>query len=181
MSNNKMYGVVNGVMICQEERTEELNNRLYNRNIPSQALQPEYSLRPVSTKYALLPIVDQRVKPTVPLKSYPVYNTKQVFNPGTAEAPWSGFAVNVNTESKLRNQFFALQKCEQSEYIPSSDSSLFVPYKPMSTNEKQLYPDLFDKPDFEPFNPNTLNIGGKILNNNTRVQMLNTCDNFVEK
>ena len=158
-----------------------MNNRLYNRNIPSQALQPEYSLRPVSTKYALLPIVDQRVKPTVPLKSYPVYNTKQVFNPGTAEAPWSGFAVNVNTESKLRNQFFALQKCEQSEYIPSSDSSLFVPYKPMSTNEKQLYPDLFDKPDFEPFNPNTLNIGGKILNNNTRMQMLNTCDNFVEK
>jgi len=176
MSDNKMYGVVNGVMICQQERTDELNQRLSGRNFPSAPLQPEFSLRPVSTKYALLPIVDQRVKPTVPLKTYPVYNTSQVFNPGNAQAPWSGFAVNVNTESKLRNQFFALQNCEQAEFVPSSNSSLFVPYKPTQTNEQQPFPDLFEKPDFEPFNPNTLNLGGRILNNSTRVQLLDSCD-----
>ena len=176
MSDNKMYGVVNGVMICQQERTDELNNRLSGRNFPSEPLQPEFSLRPVSTKYSLLPIVDQRVKPKVPLKSYPVYNTKQIFNPGTAHAPWSGFAVNVNTESKLRNQFFALQNCEQAEFVPSSNSSLFVPFKPAATNQTQPFPDLFDKPDFEPFNPNTLNLGGKILHNSTRVQLLDSCE-----
>jgi|TARA_Y100000992_G_scaffold292183_3_gene249436 hypothetical protein len=173
MSDNKMYGVINGVNYRQQDRTEELNNRLFSRNIPSQSLQPEFSFRPISTKYTLLPMIDQRIKSNVPLKSYPIYNTKQVFNPGNAQAPWSGFSVNVNTESKLRNQFFALQKCEQADFVPSSNSSLFVPFKPTPRENIQLYPDLFDVPDFEPFNPNTLNMGDKILNNSTRIRTLN--------
>ena len=166
MSDNKMYGVVNGVMICQQERTDELNQRLSGRNFPSAPLQPEFSLRPVSTKYALLPIVDQRVKPTVPLKTYPVYNTSQVFNPGNAQAPWNGFSNNINVESQLRNQFFALQRCEQSEFVPSSDSDLYkttVSYKAVN----QTHPLLFDKPEFAPFNPNTLNCAENIFNNST--------------
>lgn len=178
MDNNsgKMYGVVNGVHQCQQERTSELDDRIYERLWPSTPLQPQYSMRPVSTKYALMPIVDQREKATVPIGNYPVYNTKQVFNPGTAQAPWSGFSTNVNTESKLRNQFFALQKCEQSEFVPSSSSELYVPYNPKQTmNGDQPFPDLFNKPEFDPFNPNTLDLGGKILNNSTRVQLLDAC------
>ncbi len=171
-----MQGVVNGVFICQQERTQQLNDRISKRNLPSAPLQPQYSIRPVSTKYALMPIVDQRTKPSIPLKSYPVYNTKQVFNPGTAQAPWSGYSMNVNTESKLRNQFFALQKCEQAEYIPDSKSNLYNSYKPNLTNHQQPFPKLFEQPDFEPFNPNTLDLGGKILNNSTRVQLQDACN-----
>ena len=176
-NSGKMYGVVNGVYQCQQERTSELDNRIYDRLWPSAPLQPQYSMRPVSTKYALMPIVDQRVKPTVPLHKFPTYNTKQVFNPGTAQAPWSGFSTNINTESRLRNQFFALQRCEQAEFVPSSTSELFVPYAPrMTTNQKQPFPDLFQKPEFEPFNPNPLDLGGKILNNSTRVQLQDACN-----
>ncbi len=176
-TSDKMYGVVNGVYQCQQERTSELDDRIYDRLWPSGPLQPQYSMRPVSTKYALMPIVDQRVKSDISVGSYPVYNTKQVFNPGNAQAPWSGFSTNVNTESRLRNQFFALQKCEQSEYVPQSTSDLYVPYVPKNTmSGDQPFPDLFTKQEFEPFNPNPLELGGKILNNSTRVQLLDACN-----
>ena len=42
-------------------------------------------------------------------------------------------------------------------------------------NGDQPFPDLFNKPEFDPFNPNTLDLGGKILNNSTRVQLLDAC------
>jgi hypothetical protein len=82
-------------------------------------------------------------------------------------APWSGFANNVNVESTLRSQFFALQDCEQSQYVPSSNSDLYnvyVPPKPV----KQPYPDLFKKEIFDHCNPNPHNLGNNFFNNNTR-------------
>ena len=101
-----MQGVTNGVYVCQQERTEALNRRLYNRNVPSAPLQPQFSMRPVQTKYTLMSLVDERKSSTVPINRYPTYNPTKVFNPGTAVAPWGGFASEVNKESTLRNQFF---------------------------------------------------------------------------
>ena len=120
-----MYGVVDGVYFCNEERLNEINERINERNIPSESLRPEFSLRPVSTKYALLPIVDRVEVSDVPLKEYSPFSVETIFNPGTAQAPWRGFAENINVDSALRNQFFALQKSPEAEYIPSSKSSLY--------------------------------------------------------
>jgi len=78
----------------------------------------------------------------------------------------TGFSNNINVESQLRNQFFALQRCEQSEFVPSSDSDLYkttVNFKPV----KQTHPLLFDKPEFAPFNPNTLNCKENIFYNSS--------------
>lgn len=172
-TNERMYGVVEGYFRCNEERDEELNNRISDRNISSTSLQPQYSIRPVATKYGYMPILDQYKTVNTPLKNYTQYSTSQVFNPGNAKAPWSGFSNNINVESTLRNQYFALQKCEQSEFVPSSDSDLYkttVDYKPI----KQTHPLLFDKPEFTPFNPNTLNIGNNLFNNHTRYDIKNT-------
>jgi len=171
-TNEKMHGVVTGYFRCNEERDEELNNRISDRNIPSTTLQPQYSIRPVATKYGYMPILDQYKKVDTPLKSYTQYSTSQVFNPGNSKAPWSGFSNNVNVESTLRNQFFALQKCEQSEFVPSSNSDLYkttVDFKPV----EQSHPLLFDKPEFTPFNPNTLNLGNNLFNNHTRYDIKN--------
>ena len=99
------YGVPRSVAYCQQERTEELSRRMRDRNVPSAPLQPQMCARPVLTKYAVMPILDQRKEATVPLATYPVYNPEHVFNPGSAVAPWSGYATAVNTESTLRNQF----------------------------------------------------------------------------
>lgn len=167
---NSMFGVINGLYTCNHGRVDEINNRISDRNLPSTNLQPQYDIRPVPTKYGYMTILDQYKKTSVPLNTYTPYSTNNTFNPGTAQAPWNGFSNNVNTESTLRNQFFALQNCEQSEYIPSSTSDLYqtkVDYVP----QKQSHPLLFDKPDLEPFNPNTCNLGNNLFNNHTRYQL----------
>ena len=87
---------------------EETNTRIYDRNIPSQVLQPYLDVRPVMTKYSYFPIVDPRKSNTVPLIAQPTFNPHATFNPGNTTSPWSGFASNVNTESELRNQIYVL-------------------------------------------------------------------------
>jgi hypothetical protein len=110
---------------CVGKIHEQTNQRIYDRNIPSQPLQPYISVRPVLTKYSYFPIVDPRKELNVPLEQMPFYNSETIFNPGNTKSPWSGFATKINKESELRNQFFALQKCSQSVYVPSSNSDLY--------------------------------------------------------
>lgn len=101
------------------------SERIYERNIPSSVLQPYFSPRALNSKYAMLPIVEPHKQNHVPVLIQPVYAPCDTFNPGTATAPWSGYASQVNTESDLRGQIYALQKCDQAAYIPSSQSSLY--------------------------------------------------------
>ena len=167
LNNNKMYGVPNKLYSCQHERNGEINDRISSRNVPSASLKPFYYQTPVSTKYGYMQILDQHKPSNVPLHNYPIFSPHTTFNPGNNMAPWDGFANNVNVESTLRNQFFALQDCEQAEYVPSSRSDLYnvhVPPKPM----KQPYPGLFKREVFDHCNPNTNNLGNKFFNNNTR-------------
>ena len=170
--NTDMYGVIQGYKICNLDRTSELDERIYERNIPSAQLQPNFSMRPVSTKYELLGIMDRRAPATVPINNYPTYKVSQTFNPGTAQAPWSGFATNVNTESSLRNQFFALQDCEQSTYIPNSNSDMYQVNVASSSNKMPNQFHHLQREDvFEPFNPNTCNLGKGVFMNHTRQQL----------
>ena len=53
--------------VCVSKLQEEENKKLYDRNIPSQPLQPYLNVRPVMTKYSFLPIVDPRRDLSVPL------------------------------------------------------------------------------------------------------------------
>lgn len=165
-----MFGVINGMYKCNNGRVDEINNRIYDRNIPSTTLEPQYSIIPVATKYGYMQVLDQYKKTTIPLNKYTPYSTKAIFNPGNAKAPWNGFSNNVNVESSLRNQFFALQKCEQSEFVPKSTSDLYqtkIDFKA----QKQSHLLLFETPDLEPFNPNVQNIGNNLFNNHTRYQL----------
>ena len=172
MINEPFYGVPKNVAYCQQERTEELSRRMRDRNIPSTPLQPQLCARPVLTKYATMPILDQRKEATVPLMNYPVYNPERVFNPGSAVAPWSGYATAVNVESTLRNQFFALQKCEQSEYVPSSKSDLYN-VRIESRQIPQTHPLLFNTEKFAPMNPDCFNLANRVFNNSTRTEIKN--------
>ena len=168
----KMYGLVDGYLRCNFNRVDEINNRISDRNIPSSSLQPQYGIRPVSTKYGYMQILDQYKHTNVPVHNYKSYNVNEVFNPGNSQAPWSGYSNNVNTESTLRNQFFALQKSEQSSFVPSSKSDLYetkIDFKPV----QQTHPLLFEKQDFSDFNPNTFNTAKHFFNNNTRVELKN--------
>jgi hypothetical protein len=102
----------------------ELNARLENRNKPSSPLQPLYEFRPVSTKYTLFHKIDEPVNQTNNSHNSYMYDPHQVFNPGD-RAPIDYFMRNVDVESTLRSQFFALQKSPQAVYVPELNSQLY--------------------------------------------------------
>ena len=173
-------GVINGVFYCNIKEDNILNERISKRNMPSQPLQPQYSMRPASTKYSIMPIVDPRVtNHTVQMQSYPTYNVGETFNPGNAQAPWSGFATNIDTFSELRNQGVALQHCNQREYVPSSNSDLYESVIPVSQSI-QTHPLLFKEEQFAPVNENPYNMGQKVFANHTRQDVKNIT-NFCHK
>ena len=159
--------------LCNSKMQEQTNNRIYDRNIPSQMLQPYLDVRPVMTKYSYFPIVDPRKKINVPLVQAPTYNVNTIFNPGNAVAPWSGFASNINTESELRNQIYALQKCSQSVYVPNSNSDLYN-YKFKTVKQSNPHELLFQNSggfsNFDP-NPDANVVGSGLFYNNTRCQV----------
>lgn len=152
----------------------ETNTRVYDRNIPSQVLQPYLGARPVMTKYSRLPVVDPRKSVTVPLMQLPDYNSRTVFNPGNTKSPWSGFASNVNVESDLRNQIYAIQKCSQAAYVPSSNSDLYqYGFTPQQQQVGAAHSLLFSETHFDNFNPNPDNkiVGSGVFYNSTRTQV----------
>jgi hypothetical protein len=162
----------------KQERVSEIHNetnrRIYDRNVPSQMLQQYLDVRPAMTKYSYFPIVDPRKEVNVRMNQYPTFNPHTMFNPGNTQSPWSGFATNINTESELRNQIYALQKCSQAVYVPTSNSDLYTySFKPNNTtNSFQQHNLLFKEETFDSFNPNPDSkvIGSQMFSNPTRAQ-----------
>jgi len=175
-------GAHQGAQYGQNERVDELNQRLNSRFVTDYPLQPNIDLRPVSTKYTLFPMVDRHdpYKPKEVLLDYPTYSVGSNFNPGTSVAPSSGYRANVELENVLRNQYFGLQRgAPQAAYIPSTDSDL---YKVVVTSNQghyaeQPYPLLFSNPQFDtkpkPNVENTI-IGRDRFYNHTRTQLRNS-------
>lgn len=168
----EFYGVVNGAYSNHHDRLGEINQRISDRNIPSSALRPAFNVRPLSSKYAMMPIIESRPVPTVPISAYQQFTTESVFNPGNAKAPWRGWAERVNVESSLRNQFFALQRNDRAVYVPNSNSDLYN-VTVIAREIDQPNPYLFENgaTDFAPMNPNPNNLGKLTFDNSTRFQL----------
>lgn len=172
-SNDKIYGVPEGVSYGQFERVDELNDRLSSRQFSDRPLQPNFNPRPVPTKYATFPMVNRRKEVKEMLVTYPKHNLYDNFNPGSAKAPPSGFINNVDTETILRNQAFALQSSDQHVYVPSSHSDLYK-VEVISRPSEQPYPLLFNRFAFDNYqHPNVANknIGNDVFSNHTRTQL----------
>jgi hypothetical protein len=173
---------INDVYYCQMNRTQQLSNRLYDRNIPSHQMGMSYFARPVDTYATTLPILDSHKKSTVNKAQFPPYNQTAMFNPGQG-APNEGYRNNVDVESLLHNSFHPNQKCVQGKYIPSSRSGL---YNSQSFQQSVRMTNnlLFKQEQFNTFNPNECNLGYKLFNNHTRVQTKNielTSENTVKQ
>ena len=171
-----MINLPNNVKICNLDNQEELNRRLFNRNIPSADLAPNFSFRPTSTKYQLCPTNQDLDKSNIPLRNYQTFETNKVFYPGTHRAPVMGYLNNVNTESYLRNQFFALQECPQAAWVADSTSELYtynVDANIKPDNVLNQFPYLFKRYTLGQHNPNPcgLSMGNKLLYNHTRNQL----------
>jgi len=151
------------------------NSEIMNRNIPSGGITMNFSFRPVNTKYTFMPSVAPLVSAVEPIQNYNNYDSSSIFFPGTRKMHFCGFSSNIDQESTLRNQFFALQKADQRAYIPSSTSNLYENNINFITKNENLDSQLlFREEQFQDFNPNRFpTIGNELFYNSTRVQLKN--------
>jgi hypothetical protein len=143
------------------EKQNTINKRTFMRNIPSNPLQQYIDVRPISTKYEIMPTYDVRTKPSVPFIQCGTFDTNTMFNPGNSMGVWSGYATNIDNETFLLNN--------HSQYIPSSKSDLYSIKWKQSNDIQQPFPDLFNKPIFSK-SVQENKIGYSLFNNPTRNQ-----------
>jgi hypothetical protein len=175
---NKIQGLIPetpGILYGQNERVDELNERILGRFYPDMPLQPNLNVRPVPTKYSHFPIIDRIPFTNESILKIPYYSMETNFTPSTSRGPIDGYFSNVNLESSLRNQYFGLQRgAPQFEYIPSSQSDLYkVDIATPSRVEQQPYPGLFNIQSNIITSESKLdaNIGADRFFNNTRIQL----------
>ena len=166
---------VYNIKLANFDKQNFINSEIMNRNIPSGPSTMNFPFRPVNTKYAFMPTVAPLVKSVEPILNYANYDTSSVFFPGTRKMHFCGFASNIDRESTLRNQFFALQKADQKDYIPPSTSDLYENKINFINNNENLDSHLlFREEQFQDFNPNRFStMGNELFYNSTRVQLKN--------
>ena len=168
-----MENVVNGVYYCQQERTEELNQRILSRLNPNRLLQSQFDIRAVPTRYVRMPMLDSVNPSSEPILRVPDYSVRQDFNPGNDKSPYAGYANDIDKESNLKRLFHPIQTCAQGVHIPNSESDLYNYSFTSSNQAKQPFPGLFKEEVFSPFNPNTCNLGTNVFYNHTQQQVKN--------
>lgn len=175
-ANKKVENLPQYLYHGQFARTDELNHRILERSVPDSPLPPNFTPRPVLSKYALFPMLDSRKPATVPIEPNYNYSLNTNFTPALMKnGPVSGFINNVQLESDLRNQNYALNRGnDQTTYVPSSNSDLYKVYIPSSPSD-QPHPELFTPPVLnQQVHPNIQNapqVGKDTFHNNTRVQL----------
>jgi hypothetical protein len=170
-------GIVNGFFSGQQDRVDELNYRIQNRQFPDNALRPNFDPRPVPTKYAIFPVIDRKTPAKYPLEKN--YLDDYGFSPATKNGPPKNYLHHVDVETILRNQTVALQHgAHQGVFVPSSASDLYHVSMPHSRSSvAQPFPNLFERPTFETSGGSAISqqeIGKSVFYNNTRTQLRNT-------
>ena len=163
--------MINTVLLCNQKRVEELNNKIYKRNLTNSKIEMHESFRSVPTRQVHFPILDCNKPNNVNRLDYQ-YNVNTMFTPATS-LPTQSYRDNIDIETKLRGTIFPIQNCDRANFIPSSSSDLYnnnhLPQRSMLSNNPHGM--LFHTEKFDKFNPNKCNLGYKLFNNNTRVQL----------
>ena len=172
-----LYGVPTGVSYGQNERVDELNDRIQSRQFSDKPLAPNFSGRPVLTKHSRFQILDRRAPFQEQIIHMEQHNVETNFSPATHRGPPCTFFTHVDVESGLRNQTVALQKgAIQSVYVPDSTSDLYrlqIPSSSSSNIGPNPHPGLFVSQTFRETRTATMNnnIGRDVFNNHTRTQL----------
>lgn len=166
-----LHGVIRGVYVREHMNENARNIKLYERNVPSCALKPNMSWRPVGTKQAIFPISGKI--PYLGLgEKHERYNCRTTFNPGNAKGPVSGYFEEIDTESELRSQTKKLTRSGYEEYIPDSSSDLYVGYGLQNLGSKNE-PIIFREEKLGDFHKTNMNTSSKKFNNSTRMDLKN--------
>jgi len=169
-----MNGVIRGVYVCNQQRLDEINNRLYERNLTNAPVKMQYDIRAVPTRYVHMPTIDQHQETSVMCEKKPIYNTKTMFTPASS-LPFNGYQENIDVETCLHNTIAPIQACPQSKFIPDSSSDLYNSQYLVKKDKKDYITNqlLFHSQTFDAFNPNTCDVGHKLFHNATRTQIRN--------
>ena len=173
-----------GIYYGQFDRLESINRAMYDRNLSqgNAGLRPNLESRSVPTKNIRFSAVQEHRTssvPLVPLERFPPYNphNEQVFAPIQAKGPSDYFLANVDAESTLRNQFFALQHgADAGVYVPSSNSDLYRVHVPTYSHpDAQPFPSLFQRDSLytttNPYIDESPHIGKDTFHNCTQTQL----------
>jgi len=173
-------GVVQGCLSGQQDRVDDLNERIQGRQFSNLDLRPNYDPRPVQNKYSRFSIIDPKSSFQInePLKTYDCkpHLANSIFYAASKNAV---ILRDIDLETNLRNQKVALQHgAEQGVYVPSSKSDLYRIAIPESSNiGEQPFPDLFTPTNVSnstvPIIHKYPNIGKSPLFNHTRIQLRN--------
>jgi hypothetical protein len=178
--DNKIFGLEEGISYGQFDRLDELNDRMFSRNLPATntQLEPNFDIRSVPTRNCLVfPVLDLKSSSRTTIQKHD-YNTERNFAPMNKPGPIKGFVSNIHTESQLRNQYYSLQHgADQGIYIPSSTSDLYRVPAPVTLDpQNQPFNGLFERNSYITTGNdyiNNSNIGKDTFNNNTKVQLRN--------
>jgi hypothetical protein len=173
----------NRTMTVSEQRVEDINQRVYMRNLPSGPLRPSFSNRPVSTKYTHFQTYTHSNSQSTTNENqthtnlqYPiVYHPSRIYQAGASRGVWEGFARHVDDETILRNQHILLSKEDVNQWVPSSQSDLYQSPNTYSQQrqENQPFPHLWREEQFNSFQPNLHkeHLGTHLWANHTRQQL----------
>jgi hypothetical protein len=170
-----MEGVHTGVSYGQHDRVDELNTRIQNRQFSDKPLAPNFSSRPVVTKYSRFQIADRRAPYEEEIRPVETHSLQTNFSPATQRGPPATMLQNIDLESALRNQNVAFQRnCVQSTFVPDSNSELYK-VRVHSTPGPNPHPSLFYHPPTQSVPREAavrgMNIGKDLFNNSTRTQL----------
>ena len=168
--------------VCNIDYDNELNKRLNGRMFPDVQLQPMFNPIPISTKYQKYPTNDNvndigKLNKSLGQPNYKYFNPEKHFYGGTRNGPVAFSFDNVDVESRLRNQFFALQKNDKAFYVPSTKSDLYT----LRGGVSHAVPKGLEK--FKEiknlhFNPDRCNLAPENFNNSTRHNLKNLNQNL---
>tara|TARA_Y100000768_G_scaffold388019_1_gene381514 strand:- start:500 stop:964 length:465 start_codon:yes stop_codon:yes gene_type:complete len=141
---------------------DNINNKIFNRNIPSNNIEPVFDPRPLSMKYNL-----KEKEPKVSEKQYSDFNTNSNFYPGTKKPTFSQFSNNVDLETELLHY--------NNKFNVNDNSDLYSNNKTYKNGYSEITSDyLLKKQESNYINENNLlTLGNDIFNNNTRIQLKN--------
>jgi hypothetical protein len=150
---------------------QEINNKIYQRFVPSHSLPPNLSVYSVPTKYVKLGRTDKQPVQNTTQYNYTNYNSNTMFCPTLKNGNYQGYSNHIHLESELRNQFVALQKCDASEYIPNYKSNLYNYSTPSNNKDTQPFEYLFNTAIYMPFQPILTEYNESLFCNHTRQQL----------
>tara|TARA_Y100000389_G_scaffold204152_1_gene255261 strand:- start:2693 stop:3169 length:477 start_codon:yes stop_codon:yes gene_type:complete len=145
---------------------DNINNKIYNRNIPSNNIEPVFDPRPLSMKYNL-----KEREPKVSEKQYSDFDTNTIFYPGTKKPTFSQFSNKIDLETELLHYNNKFNVNNNSDLYNNNSNNRDI----INNDYSEITSDyLLEKQESNYINENNLlTLGNDIFNNNTRIQLKN--------